>query len=182
MKKIFIGLLCILLLLCGCSKNTESLSFDKAEAYVVDFSDEMLVLHPKGTSPDIKIKIEIDTTSMDIVMNDGFIISGTAEPQNAKIPYSMDKDCIVSQMFKADSIDISEEVLYLTDDYIVINVSRRNIKVYCDGSAYITGDYVNVKGIAQKITEETIFKPDGDLDITYEMHNATVSKAEEITE
>ncbi len=186
MKKSVLILLCILLLLGGCAKKTEPLTFEESEAYVSDFSDSMLVLHPKGTSPDTLIVIETDTTDMDIVLNDGFYIKGTAQPLKKaqkspnisnKIRYTMDESCIISQKFKSDSIDITEEVLYVREDFIVINVSRRNIKVYCDGTSFAVGNFVTVKGIAQKIEPEIVFRSDNsEIEIKYAMNNAVVIK------
>jgi len=173
MKKLIPIIICILILTCGCTK-AEPLTFDNAEAYAVDFSDNSIVLHPKNTPPKTLITIEIDTTSMDIVENDAFIISGTATPN--KSGYTMDKSCIVLQKFNADHLDIVDEVLYTESDFIIVNTSRRNIKIYCNGNAFSVFDIVSVKGSADKIEPLAVSRPDdSDLVVTYQMKNATVS-------
>ena len=181
MKKTIPFLLCILLLLCGCSKPTEPLSFENADSYVTDFSDDFIVLHPKESASDTKIKIEIDTTSMDIIKNDVFVITGTAIAQ--KDGYTMDKNCIVSKKFDADSLEFTDEVLYTDPEFIIVNTSRRNIKIYFDGNAFSVFDIVYVSGKAQKTEPKTVSRDnDSDLTFTYEMKNATVIKEPEITE
>ncbi len=194
MKRVIPILICVILLFGGCAKKRQPLTFDNHEAYVIYSSDNMLVLHPKGSPVETLISIEVDTTSMDLVKNDAFTITGTANPLKKPLKvsddvstktvfYTMDRSCIVSQKFDSNTIDVNEEVLYVQQDFIVISTVRRNIKVYCDTKGIAVNDTVNVKGAPQKIEPETIYRNDaGELEVTYEIKKGNVTIVPEILE
>ncbi len=172
---------------------TESMTYNDKDAYVVGFTDDLMVLRPQGFTYESYIVIEIDTTEMDLVKNEKVYITGTAEPLKTPMPFpndtgkypirfTMDKSCIVSRQFDTERINAWEEIVYKEKDFVVFYFAKRYIKVYCDADKHCVGDFAKFSGKAEKIKPQTITLADGkEKTVNYELTNAKVTASDEIT-
>ncbi len=171
---------------------TESRTFDYKDAYLVGFTDDMIILRPQGFSTDSYIGVSIDTTSMDLVKNEIFYFSGTMEPLETPIPfpndngkypirYTMDKSCIVGRMFNAESFSQRAEIIYKEKDFVVFTFAKRNIKVYCDAEKYCVDDWLTFEGSISKIEPQKITLNNGkEKTVKYEIKNAKIIEDDDI--
>ncbi len=171
---------------------TEPKTYNNKDTYVVGFTDDLIVLRPQSATYESYIVIEIDTTTMDLVKNEIFYITGTANPLETPMPfpndtgkypirYTMDKSCIVGRKFNAEFISEYTKIIYKETDFVVFNFAKRNIKAWCEAEKYCVGDSVLFEGAVTKIEPQKITLDDGkEKTVKYEMKNANIKENEDI--
>lgn len=171
---------------------TESKTYNNKDAYVVGFTDDLMVLRLQSATYESYIVIEIDTTAMDLVKNEIVYITGTANPletpmpfpnDNGKYPirFTMDKSCIVSRQFNTDGINTWSEIIYKENDFVVFYFAKRYIKAYCESDKFCVGDYAEFSGSVKKCDPLKIVVADGkEKMVKYELADAKILASDEI--